>query len=75
MIAFHACDTLYRKPRLAARVDAGRVRRHAGRCSGTLPAAILTMIASMQFAPRPIWDAVNESKQESTQHFQDRPHE
>ncbi|MBN3858505.1 paraquat-inducible membrane protein A [Paraburkholderia sp. Ac-20340] len=36
---------------------------------------ILTMIASMQFDPRLIWDAVNENKQESTQHFQDHPHE
>ncbi|POR56074.1 paraquat-inducible protein A [Paraburkholderia eburnea] len=42
---------------------------------------ILTMMASMQFDPRLIWDPVDEDKhqqqhlQQPTQHSQDRPHE
>jgi paraquat-inducible protein A len=41
---------------------------------------ILTMMASMQFDPRLIWDPVDEDKHQSnqqqpTQHSQDRPHE
>lgn len=36
---------------------------------------ILTMMASMQFDPRLIWDPVDEDKQQPSQHSQDRPHE
>lgn len=36
---------------------------------------ILTMLASMQFDPRLIWDPVDDDKQKPTQHSQDRPHE
>ncbi|MEM5450355.1 MULTISPECIES: paraquat-inducible protein A [Paraburkholderia] len=36
---------------------------------------ILTMIASMQFDPRLIWDPVDEDKHKPAQHTQDQPHE
>jgi paraquat-inducible protein A len=36
---------------------------------------ILTMLASMQFDPRLIWDPVDDDKQKPTQQTQDRPHE
>jgi paraquat-inducible protein A len=36
---------------------------------------ILTMLASMQFDPRLIWDPVDDDKQKPTQYSQDRPHE
>jgi paraquat-inducible protein A len=36
---------------------------------------ILTMLASMQFDPRLIWDPVDDDHQKPTQNSQDRPHE
>jgi paraquat-inducible protein A len=36
---------------------------------------ILTMLASMQFDPRLIWDPVDDDQQKPTQNSQDRPHE